>query len=163
MRFWCLSTSQRNWEICRRNRVWGMEAKYLVTYEKFLKAGDKAVVYTQGGNFSAVVEFMGDYFYSEKYLGWTKKVKGKEEEFLGPYRIKFKILDESDKPPHISFSTEETNHKAQWNRPNFIDELTFIADKGRTWNQYLQVSVIRITEEDFNTISGEIVNNQNYL
>ena len=46
--------------------------------------------------------------------------------------------------------------KAVWNKPNFIDDITFIADKGRTWNQYVQVSIIRITEEDFITINNGI-------
>lgn len=99
------------------------------------------------------MEFVGKYFYSEEDLGWTK---GKSK-FLFPYRIKFKKVHESKNPPTISFSTEETNNKAQWNKPNLIDEISFIADKGKTWNQYLQVSIIRITEEDFNTICKAII------
>lgn len=78
------------------------------------------------------------------------------KEFLFPYRIPFEIIYESPNPPKISFSTEEENNKAQWNRANLIDEIEFIADKGRTWNQYVQVSIIRITEDDFNTISKAI-------
>lgn len=129
-----------------------MDARYFVTLEKFLKTGDKAVVYAQG-KFVAVVEFVGGYFYSEKDLGWTK---GKRK-FLFPYRIKFRIVHESKNPPTISFSTEEARHKAQWNKPNFIDDIVFIGDKGKTWNQYLQVSIIRITEEDFKIICRAIM------
>ena len=44
-------------------------------------------------------------------------------------------------------------------KPNFIDNIVFIADKGRTWNQYLQVSIISITKEDFETISKAIKEN----
>jgi predicted RNA-binding protein len=153
MRYWCISTSAENWEICRKNSVWGMDARYFVTLEKFLKAADKAVVYTHGGRFIAIVEFVGEYFYSEDDIGWTK---GKDR-FLFPYRIKFRILHESKNPPTISFSTEEFVNEAQWNKPNLIDDITFIADKGKTWNQYLQVSVIRITEEDFDTICKAII------
>ena len=47
------------------------------------------------------------------------------------------------------FRQKETNGKAQSNKPNLIDEIVFIADKGRTWNKYLQVSIISVTEEDF--------------
>ena len=64
---------------------------------------------------------------------------------------------ESKNPPKISFSTDEEDNKAQWNRANLIDDIVFIADKGRTWNQYVQVSIIRLTEEDFNTISKAII------
>ena len=129
-----------------------MDARYYVTLEKFLKSGDKAVVYNHGGNFVAVVEFVGNHYFSEEDLGWTK---GKRR-FLFPYRINLRIIRESKNPPHISYSTEETENKAEWSRPNFIDNVVFIADKGKTWNQYLQVSIIRITEEDFNTISTAI-------
>ena len=153
MRYWCISTSAENWEICRSNSVWGMDARYFVTLERFLKSGDKAVVYTHGGKFVAAVEFVGEYFYSEDDIGWKK---GKNS-FLFPYRIKFRLIYESKNPPVISFSTEETGNKAKWGRSNLIDDITFIADKGRTWNQYLQVSVIRITDEDFNTICRAIM------
>jgi len=147
-RYWCISTSPRNWEICKRNCIWGMDARYFVTLEKFLRAGDQAVVYTHGGKFVAVVEFMGKWFYENKDIGWTK---GKTRS-LFPYRIKFKILHEAKNPPRISYSTIEENGEAKWINPNFIDNISFIADKGKTWNSYLQVSIVRLTEEDFNTI-----------
>lgn len=153
MRYWSLSTSAENWEICRRNSIWGMDARYFVTLDKFLKAGDRAVVYTHGGKFVAVIEFVGEYFYSEEDIGWTK---GKRR-FLFPYRIKFRRIHESKNPPQISFSTEEIGGRAQWSKPNLIDEIAFIADRGRTWNQYFQVSIVSITEEDFNTICKAIM------
>ena len=129
-----------------------MDARYYVTLQSFLKGGDRAVVYTHGGRFVAVVEFEGEFYFSDEDIGWTK---GKRR-FIFPYRIKLKILHESINPPKIAFSTEEIENKAEWNRPNFIDDIVFIADKGRTWNQYLQVSIIRIAEEDFATISKAI-------
>ena len=153
MKYWCISTSAKNWEICKANNTWGMDARYFVTLEKFLEAEDKAIVYTHGGKFVAVVEFLGKYFYSEEDLGWTKG----ESRFLFPYRIGFKIIHESSNPPQISFSTEEKGNQAQWSRPNLIDEITFIADKGKTWNQYLQVSIIRITKEDFDAVCKAIM------
>jgi hypothetical protein len=152
VRTWCISTSIANWEICRENSIWGMDARYYITLKRFLRSGDKAVVYNHGGLFVAVVEFEGEFYFSDKDIGWTK---GKRS-FIFPYRIKFKLLHESRNPPKISFSTEEIENRAKWNRSNFIDDIVFIADKGRTWNQYLQVSIIRITKEDFNTISKAI-------
>ena len=129
-----------------------MDARYYVTLEKALKVGDKSVVYTHSGKFVTIIEFIGQYFYSEEDLGWTK---GKNR-LLFPYRIGFKLIQESRNPPQIAFSTEEIGNKANWKRSNLIDNIIFIADKGRTWNQYLQVSIISITEEDFNTISKAI-------
>ena len=152
MRYWCISTSSDNWKVCKSHGLWGMDARYFPTLEKFVKAGDKAVVYTHGGFFVATIEFIGEYFYSEEDIGWTKGAK----KFLFPYRIKFRIIKESKNPPQITFSTEEVDGKAQWNRQNLIDDIVFIADKGRTWNQYLQVSIISLTEEDFKTISKAI-------
>lgn len=152
MRYWCLSTSGKNWEICKKNGVWGLDARYFVTLKKFVRHGDLAVVYAHGGKFVAVVEFTGEYFYSEKDIGWTK---GKNK-FLFPYRINFRIIHESRNAPKISYSTEETENRAVWSKPNFMDDIVFIADKGKTWNQYLQVSMIRIAEEDFNTICEAI-------
>ena len=130
-----------------------MDARYYVTLEKFLKAGDKAVAYTQGGNFRAIIGFIGQYFYSEEDLGWTKGGKP----FTFPYRIKFRVIHETTEPVQVSFSTEEIGNKAQWSKSNFIDDIVFIADKGRTWNQYLQVSIINITKEDFDTLSQAII------
>jgi len=148
MRYWCISTSPQNWEICKKNKVWGMDARYFITFKKFLKSGDKAIVYNHGGKFVAVIEFKGKFFHSTKDIGWKK---GKNK-FLFPYRIKFQTILEAQNPPQISYSTEELGNKAKWVKPNSIDEITFIADKGKTWNQYLQVSIIRITKEDFNKL-----------
>ena len=132
-----------------------MDARYFLTLKKFLKEGDKAVVYTHGGKFVAIIEFIGKYFYDERDLGWTKGKKN----FLFPYRIRFKLIHEAKTPVYISFSTKERANKAEWVKPNFIDDIVFIADKGKTWNQYLQVSIINITQEDFNTISQAIMKN----
>jgi predicted RNA-binding protein len=153
VRYWCISTSAENWQICRNNSTWGMDARYYVTLDKFVKQGDQAVVYTHGGDFRAIIEFIGQYFYSEEDLGWTKN----KNKFLFPYRIKFRVIQETAEPVHVFFSTEEISNKAECSRPNFIDDIVFIADKGRSWNQYLQVSIINITKEDFDTLSQAII------
>jgi len=46
-----------------------MNARYYVTLQKFLKTGGQAVVYTHGGKFVAVMEFIGNWFYEEKDIG----------------------------------------------------------------------------------------------
>lgn len=130
-----------------------MDARYFITLQEYVRPGDQAVVYAQRGRFVAVVEFIGEHFYSEQDVGWTKEGR----KFLFPYRIRFKVIHESASPTTVSYSTDETSNKAQWLSPNLIDKITFIADKGKTWNQYLQVSIIRITEEDSTTISDAII------
>ena len=114
-----------------------MDARYYVTLDKFVRAGDQAVVYTHGSDFRAVIEFIGQYFYSEDDIGWTK---GKNK-FLFPYRIKFRVIHETTEPVHISLSTREIWSKARWSNPN----------------QYFQVSIINITKEDFDTLSKAIM------
>jgi len=159
MRYWCISTSRNNWKVCKENLTWGMDARYYVTLEKYLKSGDKAVVYTTGGYFVAAIEFKGEYYFDTSDIGWKKN----RTKFIFPYRIKFKILEDSDNPPKISFSTDEEDLRAKWDKPNLIDDITFIADKGRTWNQYVQVSIIRITKEDYLTIKNAISESSKYL
>jgi len=46
-RCWCISTSPENWEIYKKNNVWGMDARYYVTIKKFLKEKDQAIVCRQ--------------------------------------------------------------------------------------------------------------------
>lgn len=152
MRLWCISTSERNWNICKRNSLWGMDARYYITLRNYVRDGDQAAVYVHGGKFVAIIRFVGEYFYSEKDIGWTKG----DENFLFPYRIKFNIIKEGEIPVKISYSTLAEDNKAKHVNPNLIDNLTFIADKGKTWNQYFQVSIIRITEEDFNVIKDNL-------
>ena len=157
VRFWCISTSKENWKICKDNWVWGMDARYYITMKDFMNEGDKAVVYTHGNYFQALIQFKGDVFYSEEDIGWKKG----REPFLFPYRIKFEMLLEPTNSIKISYSTVENSGKAEHNNPNPIDSISFIADKGKTWNQYLQVSIIRLTEEDFNIVKKLMEGGQN--
>lgn len=89
-----------------------MDARYYVTLKKFIKTGDKAVVYTHGGNFVAVVEFVGNHYFSEEDLGWTK---GKHK-FLFPYMINFRIIHKSKNAPQYHIQLRKLNTK-----PNGID------------------------------------------
>ena len=154
MRYWCLVTSKDNWKVCKENNVWGMDYRYYITMKDFFKKGDKAVIYTHGGDFVAEVEIDGDFYYDETHIGWTKK-KGKEtKEFLFPYRNKIKIIKEG--VLHISASIKEEKNKAEHAKPNVIDKISFIADKGKTWNIYFQVSILNIPKEDLEFISREL-------
>ncbi len=152
MILWCIRTSEQNWNICKQNSLWGMDARYYVTLKDYIKEGVQAAVYVHGGKFVAIISFYGEWFYSDKDIGWTKG----DKKFLFPYRIKFTIIKEGINPIKVSYSTIEKENIAEHVNPNLIDKLTFIADKGKTWNQYLQVSIIRITEEDFNTIKNNL-------
>jgi predicted RNA-binding protein len=148
-----LSTSKENWQVCKTHLVWGMDYRYYVTLKKFVRKGDKAAVYTHGGEFVAVIEISGELEESFQHIGWTKKGKP----YMFPYRVPLKILKEGKTSISYSTTNDPKNlEKVVWNRPNFIDELVFIADKGKTWNQYLQVSIVRITEEDFDCIESNL-------
>lgn len=129
-----------------------MDARYYVILDKFVRDGDAAIVYRHGGTFPAAVRFKGEYRYDKTDLGWTKG----EKPFLFPYRINFDILRESSNPPRISYSTVEVGSEAQWTKPNLIDDLLFIADKGKSWNQYMQVSIIHIPKEDYDVLFARL-------
>ncbi len=151
MKYWCFVTSKNNWEICKKNSMWGVDFRYYLTMKNFVKMGDKAVVYTHGGNFVAVVEITTDMKEVFNHIGWKKADKN----YMFPYRTNFKIVKEGK--VHIEFSTISEDEKAKVTKSNFIDEIVFIADKSKTWNQYLQVSMVNISEEDFNKISSSMV------
>ena len=91
-----------------------------------------------------------------KHIGWTKKVRKKGKYVLEPriypYRVEIKIL--AEEKVDVNYTTNNDGEKAIWTpHTNILDDIVFIADKSRTWNQYIQVSIIRITEEDYDTIS----------
>ena len=148
MRCWCLVTSKKNWEVCKKHKLWGVDYRYFVTLKKFVRAGDKAVVYSHGGDFVAEVEITSNIMEEFTHIGWEKRGRP----YMFPYRVGIKIIREGE--VHISYSTTEEKQKALWVSPNFIDELIFITDKGKTWDQYFQVSMINISKEDFKKIAS---------
>ena len=150
MQYWCLVTSKENWSVCKENNVWGLDYRYYITLKNFIKKGDKAIVYSHGGDFVAEIEIDSDFYFDLEHIGWTKKGRP----FLFPYRVRIKIMKEGRL--HISFSTQEDNELARHNNPNPIDNIIFIADKGKTWNIYLQVSILTIPKADFKYISNNL-------
>ena len=150
MRYWCLVTSKSNWNICKENQVFGLDYRYFITLKKYLKKGDKAIVYSHGGDFVAEIDVSSNFYYDSESLGWTKKKRN----YLFHYRFKIKMVKEGKL--HISFSTKEKEEKAKHTGPNPIDNIIFIADKGRTWNIYFQVSIISISKKDFGFISRNL-------
>lgn len=150
MRYWCLVTSKKNWEVCKKHNLWGVDYRYFVTLKKFVRAGDKAIVYSHGGDFVAEVEITSGMREEFTHIGLEKRGRP----YMFPYRVDVKIIREGE--IHISDSTNEANEKALWVKPNFIDELIFLTDKGKTWNQYLQASMINISKEDFERIASNL-------
>ena len=73
--------------------------------------------------------------------------------------MKFEILHEAKNPSEISYSIIEEENKIKLVEQIFINDIIPIADKGKTWNEYLQVSIIKITKEDFDTICEAIKRN----
>lgn len=134
--------------------VFGLDYRYYVTLVNFVREGDKAIVYASGERaFAAVVEISGEMKEDFGHIGWTKGGMP----YIFPYRVPLRILREGRIPIAYSTTNETDNkEKANWNRPNFIDEISFIADKGKTWNQYVQVSILRIDKEDFDRVESRI-------
>lgn len=133
--------------------MWGMDFRYYVTLKKFVRERDKAIVYSHGGEFVVAVEITGEMREEFSYIGWTKNGRP----YMFPYRVPIRIFKEGKLSISCSTTNDEKNvEKASWKRSNFIDELVFIADKGRTWNQYLQVSIVRISKEDFDSVYSNL-------
>ena len=147
MRYWCVSTSPENWLIGKRHMLWGMDGRYFVTLEKYVGDGDLAIVYSEGA-FLAAIQFVGRYFYDLTSLGWKRG----DKKYPFPYRLHFEMVKESISPPRIFHSTEEEELRANWSKPNLIDDIVFLADKGKTCNQFLEESIVLIPKEDYETI-----------
>lgn len=150
MRYWCLVTSKDNWEVCKKNGVFGFDYRYFETLKRFVEIGDKAVIYSHGGTFVAEVEITSDVYFNKEHIGWEKK----GGPFLFPYRVDIKIKNEGEL--NISFSIVDNDEEAKHEKPNPIDEIVFIADKGKTWNIYFQVSILSMPKEDFEYISSRL-------
>jgi len=146
MRYWCLCSSRENWQVCRTNSVFGFDWRYLPTLEKFVHPGDRAIVYVHGGSFVASVEMTGPWFEDPTPIGWTK---GKKP-YLFPARVPIRILEEG--VANIAWTVDHNEKIVLARREGLLDEIEFIADKGKTWNQYVQVSIVRITQNDYETV-----------
>lgn len=72
MRYWCFITSKENWKVCKEKCAWGLDYRYFITLKKFLKEGDKAIVYSHGGDFVAEIEVKSDVYYDSEHIGWKK-------------------------------------------------------------------------------------------
>lgn len=105
---------------------------------KNFKVGDKIIFYlTKISSFAAVVEVTGEYFFS------TEKIW--EDEFdLWPHRIKCKPIKYIEDPEKMIYI------KDIW------DNLDMISNKDK-WGSQVQGSFRKITENDYNVISKEIM------
>lgn len=105
---------------------------------KNFKVGDKIIFYlTKISSFAAIVEVSGEYFYS------TEKIW--EDEFdLWPHRIKCKVKKYIDDPKKMIYIK------------NIWDNLDMISNKHK-WGSQVQGSYRKITENDYNIISKEIM------
>src|SRR3990170_4256653 len=155
MRFWCLSTSARNWSVCFQHRLFGLDFRYFTTWDRYLSGGDRAVIYAgspiQGFVASCTI---GKKQESDAHIGWTK---GKAP-YLFRYRFSLQDLKIAEPPLRISYTCSgAANDVPELLSPNgFLNDVIFIADKSQTWNQYVQVSIVAITDEDYSTVASRI-------
>jgi len=147
MRYWCLCSSRENWEVCKTHSVFGFDWRYLPTLEKFVRPNDHAIAYVHGGSFVATAEITGPWFEDPRPIGWTK---GKKP-YLFPARLPIQILQEG--VASIAWTVDHDERTVLERRQGLLNDIEFIADKGRTWNQYVQVSIVRITQSDYETVA----------
>jgi hypothetical protein len=80
-------------------------------------------------------------------IGWTKRKKA----YIFPARVPIRILQEG--MAAIAWTIDHDERRVLARREGLLDRIEFIADKGRTWNQYVQVSIARIMREDYETVA----------
>ncbi len=149
-RYWCLCSSRENWQICRAHSVFGFDWRYLPTLERFVNAGDEAIVYVTGGAFVATAEITGGWFEDHTPIGWTKASRP----YAFPVRIPIRITSQGR--AGVAWTIDHDENRLRGRRDNLLNAIEFIADKGKTWNQYVQVSLVRITSADYDTVAGAI-------
>ena len=170
MRLWWFITKPHNWKVCEEHGVFGFNWRYYVTWRDYLKAGDRAVVYLIGPRqeLAARATIETDGYEDFTDIGWREKAPRRRsvheqlepdetnsarlrgQSWLLPYRVRLKI-EPAPRPCRIHYSTEPEpdGEKANVTSPGAIDELTFIADKGDSWNVYVQPTLVRLTDEDY--------------
>jgi len=142
MQYWLCITTRENWEVIRKEKVWGVPDRHRKVIEQ-VEPGDKLLIYVkqeiQKGKkvepkIVAVYEAVGKAFRDEKKIFVTPKGMGDE---VFPWRVKLKELKVFKKP--VEFKP-------------LIPKLEFIRNK-KMWAGHLMGKAMRkISERDYKTI-----------
>jgi len=142
MAYWLCITNEENWEIIKKNKIWGVAEKHQNTISK-VKKGDRCLIYVKQekiGDELKESRIVGEYEVISEVFKDSKRIfksppNMRNESF--PYRIKLKPIKVFKKP--IEFKP-------------LIPKLNFIKNK-RKWSGHLMGRAMRqIPEEDYRLI-----------
>jgi len=142
LRYWLCITTPKNWEIVKKNNVWGVEERYETTMKR-LELNDIFLFYitNPAKAIAGIYKVASKWYYDEKSLDWNK---------LYPHRIKiipFVV-------PLVSIPVDE----------KLLEELLFITDKSRRGRTvFFFPSMVLLTEEDYKTVEKWLQQNINML
>jgi predicted RNA-binding protein len=133
--YWLCVTNEDNWNVVKKQKVWGVPEKRSKRQIEMVKPGDYLVFYVTpkriGGIFKAVSE---PFESKEKIFSWADF--GREEVF--PYRVKLEPTVMTKEP--VSFD-------------KLVGELSFTKGLKR-WTVLLRRAMFRISAKDFEVIEG---------
>jgi len=134
MTYWLCVTNEENWEVIKRNNIWGVPKARRKTLQKVEK-GDKLVIYVRGvknGTEQKPPRIVAAYEVSSEPFEDAGSMFLREY----PYRVKIRPIKIFEKP--VEFRS-------------LVPKLAFIKNK-QNWNAYVRSSMRKIPEEDFETI-----------
>lgn len=140
MTYWLCITNSENWEVIRKENVWGVADRHKNTISK-VNLGDKLVIYgiqeKIGDDRILEPRIYGIFEVISKVYRDAKKIFKSRRGELYPNRVKIKPIKIPDNP--IEFKP-------------IIEKLEFIKNK-KKWNTHLFGRAMReIPEKDFKTI-----------
>jgi len=145
MRHWMFLTHPDNWEKCLEHGLFGFDAEYAYTVERYIQPGDLAIIYlAQRSAIWGVVEITDVLLNQTERIGWLKKGwearKGAQIQGVFPARVRFKPVCRVEPPRVIAGNGNESRN-----------QLEYITDKKR-WNVFVQIALSRVPEADVETV-----------
>jgi len=139
MNYWLCITTEENWNVIKRENIWGVAETWRNTIQK-VRPGDKVVIYVMQtrkdkevipSRITGVFEVISEPFKDSKRI-----FKSYKSETTFPYRVKLKPLKIFKKPLFFK---------------ELVPELKFIKNK-RFWSGSLRRAMAQIGERDYNLI-----------
>jgi len=134
--YWLCVTNEENWNIIKREKVWGIPQRYKGLITKVQK-GDFLVFYVSPKKITGAFKTVSEPFEERKKL-FSNIGFDREENF--PHRIKVAPLVIAKEPVKVD---------------DLIQKLKFIITK-KMWMGYLRRAMISIPEEDYDLIFNVI-------
>ena len=145
MAYWLCITNEENWQIIKKNNIWGVAERHKNTISK-VKNGDRCLFYVKQEKIGDEIKesrIVGEYEVVSEVFKDSKRIF-KSPPNMGnenfPYRIKLKPIKVFKKP--IEFKP-------------LIPKLSFIKNK-KKWSGHLMGKAMRqIPKEDYKLIVGK--------